>query len=226
MQVNIGVIRKQNVPAAQPPRSVATAEDFAGRIAGRYLPREFTASRADLALAYEPPAQVNYFQDARAEIATSVNLHQHYSFAAMPRDIAPAAPVRQDFGESQAAALFARLFSRHKRVAVFEENGSPAVQRALDRAPGRISNLAAMGVEAVDRVLPRKAAPEEPAVQGKEMSAIEPNSSDAGWGLPPIALATPRPLMLPDPEVRRVADQVMREIDHRIVARRERWGMR
>ncbi len=34
------------------------------------------------------------------------------------------------------------------------------------------------------------------------------------------------PVTLGAPEIRRVADQVMREIDHRVVARRERLGKR
>jgi hypothetical protein len=226
MQVNIGVIRKQNVTAAQPPPTVRMAEHFAGRIAGRYLPREFTTSRADLALAYEPPAQVNYFQDSRADIATSINLHQHTSFAAMPRDIAPRVRGRDNFGEEQAAALFARLFSRHNRVAAFGGSQPPVVQRADSSAAGAMSNVPAMGVKAVGRVLPCKAASEKPAVRGREIKAIDLPGSDDGWGTRPITPAPLRPFTLPDPEVKRVADQVMREIDHRLVAGRERWGMR
>lgn len=227
MDVSIGVIRKQSVPAAAPLGTVAAAEAFASRIASCYLPARFSASRAELALAYEPAPQVNYFQSAQVDVAPSVTIHDHHAFAAVPRQTAVANGEAQGFGEAQAAALFERLFSRHKRTASFAEKGMP-VEPAPAGSPGTqpIPSFPVDLSRAVERILPRPATADRPSARAKEPRLFDGGNSDAGWGTRAILPATPKPFTLAEPEVKRVADQVMREIDHRVIARRERMGKR
>ena len=226
MNVVIGVIRKQCAPASRPPRTVAASDAFAARIAGHYSAGRLTASRAELALAYEAPVQVNYFQNARLDIVPSVVMHDYPASAPEPRETA-AVPEGARFGEAQAAALFERLFSRQKRVAAFAGNGLPKAvgpNGAQEMRPMPFS--AAKNPEAVERVFRRPASIEKAEGRTGGAREIESTTPEMGWGSRPILPTAPKAFTLPEPEVKRVADQVMREIDHRVIARRERMGRR
>jgi hypothetical protein len=225
MEFNIGVIRKQNAPASRPPRTIAASAAFASQIAHRCTPRRFTASRAELALAYELPAQVNYFQSARMDIAPSVTIHDHLALPAIVRGLAGRAESAPVFGEAQARALFERLLSRHKRVAAFMESGAAPAAQAHGFPTTRPFSPATI-IDAVERILPRTAAsqPSADSVGSAQMTASA--GADTGWGSRASLPVAPKPFALPEPEVKRVAEQVIREIDHRIIAQRERMGRR
>lgn len=228
MQFEIGVVRKQSVAASLPPRTIAQSAAFASRIAGRSVPGRFTVLRAELALAYEIPAQVNYFQTAMLDIAPSVTVHDHYVFPGIPLQEAAQAGSARAFGEAQASALFERLFSRHQRVAAFPENGGFARPTEPSPSLGMRSNPSssepAPGI--VERVLASYKAPEPAEAQPGRNPAAGTATADPGWGSRPILPAAQKPFALPQPEVKRVAEQVIREIDHRLTAQRERMGRR
>src|ERR1035437_8172363 len=112
MKFEIGVIQKRSKPAFPMPGTVAASDQFVRRIAERYLDNELTVSRAELALAYRAPGEVNYFQDAHLNVSPQVSFHDHYSFAPVQRE-------RVAHRMREEARLFERLFSRQERVASF-----------------------------------------------------------------------------------------------------------
>jgi hypothetical protein len=242
MNTDIGVIQKRSEPAHKLPRTIAMAESFAERIACRFLPSQLSVSRAELALAYEAPDQVSYYQNARVEIRPSVNIHDDFWFQQAPREVAVGLPGRQSsrearsgggiasgFGETQAAALFERLFSRHKRVAALAPSLLQNQTLPADRKANQFATDSARRTEPVERIVSRPAAsrPEESGVRTERSNHVAPSAAaDPGWGSPSIPAPAMKPFTLPPGEVKRVTEQVIREIDHRIIARRERMGRR
>ncbi len=216
-----GVIQKRKGPLWPAPRTVAAADAFAGAIAARYAANGFTSSGVERALAFEPQPQVNYFQDApKIDVFPQIAIHEHHSFPATTREMA-AAPA--------ASGIFDRLFSRQTRVAAFDPARSQQSPRPGDlMAPILRDVESAPQARGIERVLPRAAG--TPADKPAGTSAAGRSASrpalDTGWGTPPAIPQQPAPITLPAPEIRRVADQVMREIDHRIIAQRERMGRR
>jgi hypothetical protein len=227
MNLDIGVIRRGQIPALQAPATVSAAAAFAAALGRRHLPRAVIVSRVDLALAQEPAAQVSYFHSApRIDIAPAVSIQERYTlFAGEPAGA-------KGYGEAEASALFERLFSRHIRVAPFAAPNAPDARRegesaqTFTRPPDILPR-----VDTVDRVLPRLPVSMERVSSPPERAPLtQPALRDmdwgTGWGQRPIRASGPQPMTLPAPEFGRVVDQVMREIDRRIVARRERLGKR
>jgi hypothetical protein len=229
MNLNIGVIQKRSEPAFPSPRTVAAADEFASRIARRYLAGELTVSRAELALAYQFPDEINHFQESHLHIATQVTLHDHGFFAPVRREMAVASESPRETGGTQVTKLFERLFSRRARVASLQPN-APAIpphdrsqrdQRDQRPLPG----FAMAAPEPVARIL-RAVAPEPSLDRAAKPAATSAPAPDPGWGSPISLPAASKPFTLPAAEVKRVTEQVIREIDHRIIARRERMGKR
>ena len=158
MDWTIGVVGQHGTFDWPALKTVAAAEAFTEAIAGRYASAPITASRVELALAYEAPAQINYFQSGpEIGISPVVTIHEQRTFAAIAREIAATAERSEGYGEAQAAALFERLFSRRTRVSAFvppretAQPGDPAVpDRRMIETPPR--------PEAVERIVPRAAA--------------------------------------------------------------------
>ena len=226
MNSGLGVIQKRSEPAYRPPGTIAALGVFARRIAYAYLPVELTISRVELALAYGVPEQIENHRHAHMDIAPSFNFHDHFSFAA-PRKLASNSQRAAGLGEAQAAALFERLFSRHKRVVAFAP-GAPqgSAIRSGDYARKRTLDFPAATGEHVERTLPRFVTTESEESARRRGKTTTPRTPeiDSGWGSP--LTPAPKSFTLPPAEVKRVTDEVIREIDHRIIARRERMGRR
>jgi hypothetical protein len=224
MQFEIGVIRRQCAAPARPPKTIAESAAFTSEIANRCAPRRFTASRAELALAYQVPAQVNYFEGAQMDIAPTVTIHDHFTFPRVGRALVGPMESGPALGEAQVQALFERLLSGRKRVAAFMEGAVRAAAQPSDVSSIR-SFWPALGAEPAERILPRTLPPQPGAGASRTHAADNP-STETGWGTRAILPALPKPFSLPEPEVKRVTEQVIREIDHRITAQRERMGRR
>jgi hypothetical protein len=258
MNPEIGVIQREQIQADRAPGTVVATEAFTAAVAERYTPRAVTVSCADLALAWEPPAEINYFHNSpRIEISPTVNIEDRYVFAAASKDLSgtPAAPAGSR--EAAASALFERVFSRQIRVTAFEP--PPRADRL--REPGRRAFETPPRPDGVERIVHHATAGEKPfaspmsaeparsvpaAVRETDWEASTPASSPAarevawgtaapassssagevGWGSPFAFKESLKPVTLAAPEIKRVAEQVMREIDRRVVARRERMGRR
>jgi hypothetical protein len=227
MILEIGVIQKRTRPLWPAPGTVAAADAFAETVALKYAASRITASGVELALAYEPPRQANYFQNgSQIDVFPVVNIHARGAVGGTVREpVKSRAALSSGYGQAQAEALFERLFSRHARVAAFASNSSPQAARPNDLIAPIIRKAGATGSPAsIERVLPRAALAE--ATTQSPAPARRDAVRDPGWGTPFSSPAQPAPVSLPAPEIRRVADQVMRELDHRLVARRERMGAR
>jgi len=256
MNLEIGVIRRDEIPVQCAPRSVTATEAFARAFEQRYTPRAVIVSRADLALAWEPPARIDYFYNSpRIEISPAVTVEERYVFAGLAKDLRQAPETAVRYGEAEASALFERLFSRRIRVAPFD----PPHETAWRREPvRRAAATPPPEPGTVERIVPRSMIVEKSSAAADKTAVISPAASetrwetatpitspaasdkswgtaapiaslahhDMGWGTPFAFSETSKPLILPAPEIKRVAEQVMREIDRRVVARRERIGRR
>jgi hypothetical protein len=208
-----GVISKAP-PVARVPASVAAAGNFAARIARRYSPQAHSSSRAELALAWEHPAIHSHsYGSPHIHIAPSILFEERYETHGAARHT-----------EREVRLLFERIFSRETRVSSFgaalsrdaAASGAVAGRREVERL---------VRPEAVERILPQPAPPKhEQAPRSEDQSTSTTTQAADGWGTPFTRQETPQPIRLPAPEIHRVAEQVMREIDHRITAQRERRG--
>lgn len=213
-----GVIDKTMRPDRPVPTVSATAA-FAAGLAGRYQARPVT-SRVELALAYDAPAQLNTFQHS-SPVSIGVNAIVEQAFTRVQREIA-AAPPGSEFGAAQAENLFERLFSRRTRTPRFAAAREPETKRETSLA-STLRTITASERVTVERVFPRShiaAAPPAPEV------AARPPAQSREWPSSPSSSMPPKPVILAPPEIKRVAEQVIREIDHRIIAHRERMGRR
>jgi hypothetical protein len=230
MNWTIGVVEKPGAFAGPALKTVAAAEAFAEAIAGRYAAHAFTASRAELALAYEPPAQSNqfhshYHRGTEITVSPIVNINEQHAFAGISREVAATAEPSGGYSEAQAAALFERLFSRRMRVDAFGLPGE--IVHPPDPAVSHKSTIATIPrCDVVERIMPRAAALDKSSVRVEGSSVIPAAARDLGWGTPAAFPEPAKTVTLPAPEVKRVAEQVMREIDRRVIARRERMGRR
>jgi len=228
MNLEIGIIRPV-VPRARVPRTIASAAAFAQAIAQRYAPQAVMVTRADLALAWQAPGEINTFTAApRIEIAPVVTVQERNVFVSAEREVAavPAA-AQAGFGEAEASALFARLFSRQARVATFAAGSPPALPAGATANPFLVDPREPLERAAVvERSLPHPVVEDDAPVRREAARRPEIVHRDDDWGTRPVLPPEPKPVTLPAPEIRRVAEQVMREIDHRITARRERLGKR
>jgi hypothetical protein len=228
MNLGIGVIRREAAPAERSPRTVAATAAFAAAVAQRHTAEAVTVSRAELALGWRPTGEVNYFHDARRiEISPTVTIQELHSFAAVAKEVVRPREAADGYGDAAAGALFRRLFSRQMRLAAFASPPGPQTARVGKSDPASARPLDTHLCSAVvERSLPRPAAKEGSPVPAEVPAPVQPAAHGTEWGLRPIFPNEPQPITLPAPEILRVAEQVMREIDHRIVARRERLGKR
>lgn len=216
MKLAIGAIEKRIGPAFAPPRSVAASHDFIRRLTLRYLARPLTVSRAELALAYPPPREINYHQHPHLTASLQVNIDDH--FAPVPREMVIAPELVEQAREPQVSKLFKRLFSRYTRAVAFPSSAMQPTPRTTIAAgkpqlPGFSPSTTPEPVARILRASAQETSPQSP-------------TTDPGWGTPFTPVPAPKPFTLPISEVKRVTDEVIREIDHRIIARRERFGRR
>jgi len=225
MNLEIGAIQKRTGSARALPRTAASSETFASGIAERYRASELTVSRAELALAYGAQPQEHHGGETRIDIHPALSFHEHSSFLSVPRETASGPRTPDAFGEAQAAALFERLFSRRHRVAAFPLFGpAQAAPGESLAARSMIPVSARPGAEPVERTMARPTAPESPLRGTGRASTFA--GEDPDWGTPAPPLSSAKPFSLPPTEVKRVTEEVIREIDHRIIARKERLGRR
>jgi len=232
MDFDIGVIRKEAIAARSVPLSVAATEAFALGVAKRYALQATTVSCGDLALAWETSAEANYyygshsvyFGSPRIEVFPRVTVEERYlSDGSRGLTGTPAGGGRQSL-ETEANVLFERIFSRQTRVVAFDSQlGTFQLRGLASSGQRRIENP--LRSEAVERILPLAAAAQKPALV-EPSSKVPFTTRDVGWGTPLTTDEPPKPLTLPPAEVKRVADHVIREIEHRITARKERMGKR
>src|SRR5580658_1959440 len=120
MDWKTGAIQQHGIFVWPDLRTVAATEAFTDSLADRYQTQHVTASRADLALAYEVPARVSCFQGGpNVDIAPVATINEHATFAGLGRELAAKTENAGGYGEAEAASLFERLFSRRMRVAAF-----------------------------------------------------------------------------------------------------------
>jgi hypothetical protein len=227
MNLEIGVIEKRSEPAFAVPWTVTASDGFAASIAGRYLGNERTVSRAELALAYQTPGEVHFSQEAQIHIAPQVHWREQFLFAPVRREV-----VHQSTSAAarQVTRLYERLFSRQERVMSFGPSfanapASGAFEKTTEVRQAEMRPLAEFSsrpVAPVERIVRESARP----VEVRQTASPRGADSDSGWGTPLAPPAAPAPVSLPAAEVKRVTEQVIREIDHRIVARRERLERR
>jgi hypothetical protein len=213
-----GVIDK-TMKADRPVPTVSATAAFAAGLAGRYQARPVTASRVELALAYDAPAQLNTFQHS-SQVSIGANVTVEQAFTCVQREIAAALPGAE-FGAAQAENLFERLFSRRMRTPSFAAAREPETKREPSLA-STLRTITANERVTVERVFPRShiAAAPTPEV------AARPPAQSREWPSSPSTSMPPKPVTLAPLEIKRVAEQVIREIDHRIIAHRERMGGR
>jgi len=223
MNWTAGVIDKTTKPVRLAPGVAATVA-FAAALAERYEARPVTVSRVELALAFDAPAQVNYFQHAsHITIEPKVTVEQPRPFARVRREMA-AAPIQgAEFRAEEAESLFERLFSRRMRVERFAAAREPEPQQPSETSlTSTLRRIAANDGAAVERVFPRARVPESSIAPPAAEVAARPPAQSQEWPSSPTNSMPPKPVTLAAPEIRRVAEQVIREIDHRIIAQRER----
>jgi hypothetical protein len=224
---SIGIIEEQKSIACSWPQTVATVAEFADCLAERCAPSRIIASQADLALACEPPAEINiYYGEPQLRFAPSITVDRRSSFAEIPREL-PAAGHRGRFGEREARALFDRLFTRQTRVSSLPSfAASKAQTRSMPEFPALLRADRMSSAVPVARVLPKTQAIalKEASGEGGHTSRME--AVEREWGTRLALPVEPKSVVLAAPEVKRVAEQVMQEIQHRVIAQRERVGRR
>ena len=224
MDWRIGVIGRREQAAVGAPPTVAAVVAFAASVMARHAPQTMYADHLDMALARPSDAsQVNHFHAGpRIGLSAELTVHDHALFPQTTQVMA--APRRQGagFGEAETRALFERLFSRRARLSALDERRAPPPPDVLAKAPSASVEPSSR----VERVLPRPAAPPAAPEAAGPPPRIDPATVASDWGAPIPPPAQPKPVVLAAPEIRRVANQVIREIDHRISARRERMGER
>jgi len=226
MDWSIGVVKQHEMFVWPALKTVAAVEAFAEALADRYAAQPITASRVELALAYEAPAQVNYFQGGpEVGISPVVTINEQHIFAGIAREMAANTERFEGYSEAQAAALFERLFSRRVRVAAFVPPRETAQPRDPATREMRVIETPSRP-DVVERILPRAMVAGKSSVFAETTPAVPPSARDTGWGTPVTFPETPKPVILPAPEIKRVAEQVMRELDRRVIASRERMGKR
>jgi hypothetical protein len=235
------VIPRQEVARSLMPPTVTASVTFAAGIVQRHAARPLTVSRAELALAWQPAGDVaTNNSTSRVTIAPVVAIHEHPLFTAVTKSFARIVDVPPAYGDAQASALFRRLFSRQGRisaiagtsippaagrVSAIADSSIPPAFGAMPSGPSfRLSETPRNG--AVERTLPRPPKSEAAASKADRAPVLQQNADMQEWGRRPLSSAEPQPITLAPPEMRRVTEQVIREIDHRLAAGRERMGRR
>ena len=200
------------------PPVAAAACQFNEQLAQRYAPQSLIASSAHLALEWAQAAQTNFFrEDLHFDYSPSFTFQASHSGL----DSKSAVPGKEEFGVKQAGILFERLFRSRQRRSAFDAMAAPANPLSTSTSP------AALPIK-VERVLPKRPV----ALEATARKPVSERAEDltpatvAGWGTPVNLPSAPQTFTLPPPEVRRVADRVLREMDRRLTASRERMGRR
>jgi hypothetical protein len=212
MQSRIGMIDEQKSIARSWPQTVIAVAQFADCVAERCAPGRMAVSQADLAMACERSAEINlHYGGPQIAIAPSISVAER----------------KERFGEREARALFDRLFTRQTRVSSLQAFAAQKLQtRNMVASPASVRGDGGSSAEPVARVLPKSpvAAIKEESKDSVSLSRIEPGEKD--WGTRLSLPVEAKPVVLAAPEVKRVAEQVMQEIQHRVIAQRERVGRR
>jgi hypothetical protein len=219
MNTDIGVIQQQSSQASRAPAGVTSAACFTQNIAERYSSRAVIASGADLALAFESPGETHHYY--RSEHYWSLPPIAFLNESReRPADTGAARSSQTNRNEAAAIRLFERIFTRSGRIAAFDAPLSSTAP-AGTALPG-----IAPRTHTTERFLPPVRKADSISAPSGKPDTSSSATFDASWGTPAAFHESPKPVTLQPPEIRRVADQVMRDIDHRIVARRERMGGR
>jgi hypothetical protein len=224
----IGVIDEQKSVASLWPQTVAAVAEFADSVAERSAPGRLMVSQADLALACEPPTEINvYYGEPQLRFTPSITVDGRSSFAQIPKELSAAGQRGERFGEREARALFDRLFTRQTRVSILESFVTPkAKTRNMAEFPALLRTDRSSSAEPVARVLPKAPAIALKEVSGEVGHAPRMEAVEKEWGTRMPSPVEAKPVVLAAPEVKRVAEQVMQEIQHRVIAQRERVGRR
>jgi hypothetical protein len=223
MDWRIGVIGRREGATAGAPPTVRAVAAFAAAVWARHAPRTLYADHLDMALARPEAAHVSHVHAGpRIGLTAELTFNHHAPLQGSAQAAATSRRQGGGFGEAQARAVFERLFSRHARISALDEHRATPLPDIPAKAPATLA--AAPG--RTERVLPRRSAPPIAAASTGPGPGTEKATVAAEWGVPFSATAPPKQVVLAPPEIRRVADQVIREIDHRISAQRERLGGR
>jgi hypothetical protein len=224
----IGIIDEQKSIARSWPQTVAAVSQFADCVAERCAPGRMIASQADLAMACEPVTEINvYYGEPQFRFVPSIAVDRRSTFAEIPREVPGVGQRAERFGEREARALFDRLFTRRTKVSSLEPFAAPNAQtRSMAEFPALQRADRSSSAIPVARILPKAAAIElkEASGEGGRTSRIE--AVEKEWGTRLTLPVEAKPVVLAAPEVKRVAEQVMQEIQHRVIAQRERVGRR
>jgi hypothetical protein len=243
MNLAIGAVDKEKIPRRTAPASVLSLETFAHELSERYQPRAFIASRADLALAYQTPGQMNtYYGGPRIEISPEVNFNEYFFATALrSQSRSQAAVARPSRTETLVIErLFHRLFSRQIRAPQFHAPapevtdqirlpqfgvpGENLAKRSVANSEQASLHSVAMQATRADRVLARPFSAQLQEAEPPASKTLPSRTQDSGWGTPIATRDSIRPVSLSAPEIQRVTQQVIREMDHQFRARRERTG--
>ena len=224
----IGIIDEQKSIACSWPQTVAAVAGFADCVAERSTPRRMMVSQADLALACEAPTEINvYYGEPQFRFAPSITVDRRSPFAEIPRELSVAGQRGERFGEREARALFDRLFTRQTRFSSLESFAAPKAQtRSMPEFPALLRADRSSSAEPVARVLPKAPAIAPKEVSGEGGHTPRTEAVEKEWGTRMPLPVEAKPVVLAAPEVKRVAEQVMQEIQHRVIAQRERVGRR
>ena len=223
MKWEIGALRQREPQGWHATKRVMSTQDFATSVIERHSARNVTASHVEMALAQLSSSQAYYLQ-ATSQLDVAANLaFQEQKLFPFVRDRSSNVESSEHYSDAKAAALFEKLFSRRSRVS---SPVSPEVTRVHQ---ARVNSPAPKVPDHFKPVQQERASDRSFNRNMVRVASIRESPAtklDSGWGTPAVfPEATVFPALPPN-EVRRVADQIIREIDRRVVANRERIGRR
>jgi len=220
----IGAFRQREAHAWHFLQTVMSTENFLTSVTERNSARNVTASHVEMALAHLPSSQANYFQaTSQLDVAANLAVHKQNLYPVIVRDRSSLDESGERYSDAKAAALFEKLFSRRTRISSPVSTQVTRVQEARVNRPV---------LKTSDHLEPmQQAVVSDRSSNGNLVRVSSTHESpatklDSGWGTPAVFPRAAISPTLPPNEVKRVAEQVIREIDRRVVANRERMGRR
>jgi hypothetical protein len=219
----IGALRQPEPHVWRVMKTVMSTQDFVTSVIERHSAQNVTASHVEMALAQLSSSQANYFKAiSQLDVAANLAFHEQTLYPVV-RDRSSNVESSERYSDAKAAALFEKLFSRRSRI-------SAPVSTEVTRVHEARGNSPAPKMPDHFKLVQQERASDR-CFNGNLVRVGSTHESpapklDSGWGTPAVfPQATVSPALPPN-EVRRVADQVIREIDRRVVANRERMGRR
>jgi hypothetical protein len=224
MNLFTGVIARRAAKTAFIPAGARAAAALAVALTRRHDRQPFVA-RADFALA-RPAFFTTLLNQHFPRISLAQNLTlRHQSLfppAAKTLPQNPSATAR--FGAAEASALFQNFLARQARVsALVPTTATPFASATAAQTPSLQQQTALK----IPRELPKRARQPQDSAPSITAAMPPPALREQDFGGPRLVPPPPPPpTILPAPEIKRVAAQVMHEIEHRLTANRERLGRR